>query len=298
MTPINKAKGDIVNILKKAGVRIKVEDIITPPNPKMGDLSLPCFKIGRPKTTPQPSGLIAKIDTIGQYLNFFLDKIKLAELTLKQISKEKQRYGDSTKKQKKVYVEYVSPNTNKPLHLGHLRNGFLGETISNLFETQGCKPVRGVLNNDRGMGISKSMLMYEKYGKNDSPKKSRLKSDHFVGKYYVMYNKKSKKNKKLEKELHELLVRWEDGDKKTLALWKKMNDWAQEGYKETYKKLGIKFDKKYFESAIYKEGRKIVENGLKKKIFKKDKDENVIAKFKKLPDRVVLRADGTAIYVT
>ncbi|NQU83489.1 MAG: arginine--tRNA ligase, partial [Parcubacteria group bacterium] len=250
------------------------------------------------KNKIRPTGLIKKIESAGPYLNFYLDNVKLAKTTLKQIAREKQKYGNSTSKQKKTYIEYVSPNTNKPLHLGHLRNGFLGETISNLFETQGYRAIRGVLNNDRGMGISKSMLMYQKFGKDDSPKKSGLKSDHFVGKYYVMYEKKSKKNKGLEKELHDLLQKWENGDKKTLVLWKKMNGWALQGYKETYKRLGVKFDKEYFESAIYKEGRLIVEQGLKKKKFQKDSAGNIIAEFKNMPDRVLLRADGTAVYAT
>lgn len=302
MTPINKVKKDILNIFKKIKINIKESDIITPPNPKMGDLSLPCFKLQKKaeylKTKIKPFGLISKIEATGPYLNFFLNKTKLTELTLKQIIKEKQKYGNSNTKQKRIYIEYVSPNTNKPLHLGHLRNGFLGETISNLFETQGHKPIRGALNNDRGMGISKSMLIYQKYGKEDSPQKSGIKSDHFVGKYYVMYEKKARKNPDLEKELSKMLKKWEDGDKKTFALWKKMNNWALQGHKETYKKLGIKFDKEYFESNIYKEGKKLVEDGLKKKIFKRDKNGNIVAKFKNMPDRVLLRTDGTSVYAT
>lgn len=307
MSPLNQAKNQILKELKKHlnKVQISENDIVMPPNPKMGDLSLPCFKLGMQakdlKKKIKSSGLISNIEVIGPYLNFFLDKTKLTEIVLKQIAKEKQRYGNSAIKQKKVYVEYVSPNTNKPLHLGHLRNGFLGEAISNLFETQGFKVVRGVLNNDRGMGIYKSILMYQKYGKTDTPKKSGMKSDHFVGKYYVMYDKlvpAKAGNHGLEKELKELAKKWEDGDKKTLALWKKMNDWAQEGYKETYKKLGIKFDKEYFESAIYNKGSKIVKDSYKKGIFKKDKNGNIIARFKDMPDRVLLRADDTAVYIT
>ena len=154
----------------------------------------------------KPAGLILAVENSGPYLNFRVNRKKFAETVLKQIAKEKNKYGNSAVgRGKKIYVEYVSPNTNKPLHLGHLRNGFLGEAVSNIFETAGYKVIRGVLNNDRGMGISKSMLMYKKFGANETPESAGLKSDHFVGKYYVMFEQKGKGNPETEEELRQML---------------------------------------------------------------------------------------------
>jgi arginyl-tRNA synthetase len=314
MNPSTKIKKDIINLIKKRlGKKIAIEekDIVIPPTPEMGDFSLTCFGLAKIlKDSPQniaaklqkqikPIGLIFAVENSGPYLNFRIHRKKSAELTLKQINKEKKKYGNSTiGRGKKIYIEYVSPNTNKPLHLGHLRNGFLGEAVSNIFETAGYKVIRGVLNNDRGMGISKSMLMYEKFGNGETPESAGLKSDHFVGKYYVMFEQKGKGNTEIEEELRQLLQKWEEGDKKTMELWKKMNQWAQKGYKETYKKLGIKFDKEYFESKIYKRGKEIVLENYKKGIFTRDENKNITAKLEGLPDRVLLRADGTAVYIT
>lgn len=314
MTPSVKIKKDIVNLIKKhAGktAAIDEKDIVIPPDPEMGDFSLPCFGLAKIiKDSPQniaaklkdkikPAGLIFAVENSGPYLNFRVHRKKFAEIILRQIAKEKKKYGNSTTgRGKKVYIEYVSPNTNKPLHLGHLRNGFLGEAVSNIFETAGYKIIRGVLNNDRGMGISKSMLMYEKFGRGETPESAGLKSDHFVGKYYVMFEQKGKGNPEMEEELRQMLQKWEEGDKKTLELWKKMNQWAIKGYKETYKKIGIGFDKEYFESEIYKRGKEIVLENFKKGVFTRDENKNIIAKLDGLPDRVLLRADGTAVYIT
>jgi arginyl-tRNA synthetase len=313
MTPSLKIKKEITKLIKNASAKADISEnnIIVPPNQKMGDFSFPCFGLAKElKNSPQniaaklkerikPSGLVVAIENSGPYLNFRVNRKKFAEMTLKQIAKEKNKYGNSSDgRGKKVYIEYVSPNTNKPLHLGHLRNGFLGEAVSNIFETAGYKVIRGVLNNDRGMGISKCLLMYEKFGNGETPESAGMKSDHLVGKYYVMFEQRGKGNSEIEEELKILLQKWEDGDKKTLELWKKMNRWAQKGYKETYKKLGIKFNKEYFESKIYKRGKEIVLENFKKGIFIKDENKNIIAKLDGLPDRVLLRADGTAVYIT
>lgn len=313
MTPTTKIKKDIVKLIKKHSGKAVIEekDIVIPPNQEMGDFSFPCFGLAKLlRDSPQniaaklkekikPSGLIFAVNNSGPYLNFRVSRKKFAEITLKQIAKEKKKYGNSVAgRGKKIYVEYISPNTNKPLHLGHLRNGFLGEAVSNIFETSGYKVIRGVLNNDRGMGISKSMLMYEKFGAGETPESADMKSDHFVGKYYVMFEQREKGNPEMEEELRRLLQKWEEGDKKTMELWKKMNQWAIKGYRETYKKIGVKFDKEYFESKIYKRGKEIVLDNLKKGIFTRDENKNIIAKPDGLPDRVLLRADGTAVYIT
>ncbi|MBW2993097.1 arginine--tRNA ligase, partial [Candidatus Woesearchaeota archaeon] len=152
--------------------------------------------------------------------------------------------------------------------------------------------------NDRGIHICKSMLAYKKWGKGDTPEKSKMKSDFFVGKYYVMFAKRA--NERLEKEALEMLRKWEQGDRETVALWKKMNKWALDGFEETYKKLGIKFKKTYFESETYKKGKKIVLEGLKKKLFKKNEEGAIVADLSRqgLGEKVLLRADGTSVYVT
>ncbi|MEJ2268079.1 MAG: arginine--tRNA ligase, partial [Nanoarchaeota archaeon] len=192
--------------------------------------------------------------------------------------------------------EFPSPNTNKPLHLGHLRNMSIGESVSRILEFSGEKVIRANLNNDRGIHICKSMTAYEKFGKDKKP--GRKKSDHFVGDFYVLYNKKL--NDKLKSRAQEILQLWEKGDKKIHALWKKMNNWALEGFKETYDKFGIHHDIEFFESNLYKKGKNIVEKGLKNGIFEKTKDGAIKINLEKekLGEKVLMRKDGTSVYMT
>ena len=193
-------------------------------------------------------------------------------------------------------VEFCSPNTNKPLHLGHLRNMFIGQSISNIYEFLGHNVKRTCLVNDRGIHISKSMLAYKKFGKGKKPDK---KPDKFVGDFYVKYNQAAKQNPSIEQEAKELLQKWEQGDKQTIKLWKTMNSWVYKGFGQTYEELEVKFDKFYYESQMYKKGRDIVMKGLKKGIFKKE-DGAIIAELEKykLPNKVLIRADGTSLYMT
>ena len=306
----------IAKILKKTLADFKVdlkekeiEDAIEiPPSSDFGDYSFPCFSLSEKlKQNPAKIALEIKnkinskefesIQVKGSYLNFFLNKEKIAQDLIKEIISKKEKFGKSKPKKEKVMVEFPSPNTNKPLHLGHLRNMSIGESVSRILEFNGEKVIRTNLNNDRGVHICKSMAAYEFYGKNKSP---NIKSDHFVGDFYVLFNKKEKQDKKLELEPQTLLQKWEQGDKKTILLWKKMNKWALDGFKETYKKLGIHHDKEYFESNIYKKGKEIILNGLKKGIFEKNSDGAIIADLKKesLGEKVLLRADGTSVYIT
>lgn len=301
----------IANLLKKQINLKENENLIEiPPTPDLGDYAFPCFTLSKQfKKNPneiakdlkkkiQLPKEIEKIEINGAYLNFFVNKQIFAENLIKEILKEKEKFGSSDiGKGKKVMVEFPSPNTNKPLHLGHLRNMSLGESVSRILEFSGSKIIRANLNNDRGIHICKSMLAYEKFGKNKKPNK---KSDHFVGDYYVLYNKKSKEDKQLEKEIQEMLLMWEKGDKKTLELWKKMNKWALDGFEETYKKFGIKHDKNYYESEIYTKGRDIINDGIKKKIFhtKQDGATAINLEKEKLGEKIVLRADGTSLYIT
>jgi len=194
-------------------------------------------------------------------------------------------------------IEYPGPNTNKPLHLGHVRNMVLGYALSKILEANGNKIIHVNINSDRGVHICKSMLAYQKFGKNDSPEKSKLKPDFFVGKYYVLFAKEAEKNPGLEKEALEMLKKWEEKEPETIALWKKMNKWALDGFKETYEKFDIDFEKEYYESETYERGRDIVLEGLKKGVFEKDEEGNIVADLKE-GKKVLLRKDGTSIYIT
>ncbi len=288
----------------------KLQELIEiPPAKELGDYSLPCFKLTKAlKKNPQEIALFLKeklikiplidsIETKGPYLNFFLNHSFIANKLIPEILKKKDLFGKQKNLNKKVMIEYSSPNTNKPLHIGHLRNDSIGMSLNNLFEFNGFKCIKSILINDRGVHISKSMLAYQKFGKGKKPQK---KSDHFVGDYYVLFNQKAKDNPELEKQALELLAKWEKKDKDTLSLWKKMNDWSIKGLFQTYKKFGSEFNVIYKESDYFNKGKKIIESGLQKKVFEKDKEQNIIVDLEKfnLGKKVVLRADGTSIYFT
>jgi arginyl-tRNA synthetase len=205
--------------------------------------------------------------------------------------------GDEAKS-KRIVIEYPSPNTNKPLHLGHIRNMLIGSSTSNLLEYMGQKVFQVNLNNDRGIHICKSMLAYKRLGNGRDPDK---KPDHFVGDFYVKYNELEEEDESVIEEAQDLLKKWEEKDPETRALWKKMNEWALKGFEETYKKFGIEFDKQYFESDYYWKGKKLIMEGLEKDIFEETEDGAVVAPLSEvsdLPDKVLLRSDGTSIYIT
>jgi arginyl-tRNA synthetase len=285
-----------------------------PPVSEMGDYAFPCFALS--KLLKQPPNEIAlflrkqignellmfqDIQTSGPYLNFFVNRFELAKKTIAEIKEQKNNYGKMQQQnQLTTMVEFPSPNTNKPLHLGHLRNMAIGESVSRILEFNGDKVIRANLNNDRGIHICKSMIAYQKYGKNNTPLKAKKKSDHFVGDFYVMFNNKSKEVKSLEQESQNMLQKWEDGDKKTLALWTKMNKWALDGFKKTYKKFEIAHDVEFFESQIYKNGKDIILNGLKENIFSQKKDGAIAVDLSKegLGEKILLRTDGTSVYIT
>jgi arginyl-tRNA synthetase len=217
----------------------------------------------------------------------------------------------------KIVIEFSSPNTNKPLHLGHIRNNLLGCSIANIMEAAGKEVIRVNLVNDRGIHICKSMLAWEKWGNNETPDTSNIKGDHLVGKYYVLFDKKYKeeiaelvqsgieekearKQAPILHEAQELLRKWEKNDKDVIALWEKMNSWVYDGFKVTYKKLGIEFNKTYYESQTYLLGKKIVEEGLKKNILFKEEDSSIWASLsdKNMDNKLLLRGDGTSVYMT
>lgn len=224
-----------------------------------------------------------------------------------------------------VMIEYSSPNTNKPLHLGHVRNNLLGWALANVVEANGNRVVKTNIVNDRGIHICKSMLAWLKYGNGETPETSGKKGDHLIGDYYVAFDKhyraevkelqaqyeaeglgadeakeKAEKEAPLIKEAHAMLVKWEAGDPDVRALWRKMNEWVYAGFDETYKALGVGFDKIYYESDTYLVGKQAVEEGLKKGLFFRKEDGSVWADLTKdgLDEKLLLRADGTSVYMT
>jgi arginyl-tRNA synthetase len=268
----------------------KILNLIEIPKNDFGDLAFPVFSISKnPNKTAEEianklsSPSFEKFQSTGPYINAFIKKEKLIQEILTKESKIKQN--------KIIVIESPGPNTNKPLHLGHLRNMALGISLSNINKHLGNKVINVDIINDRGIHICKSMLAYKLYGKNKSPDK---KSDHFVGDYYVLFSKKEISEEKAQ----EMLIQWENKDKETLELWKKMNKWAIDGMHETYNDFGMHIDKTYYESQHYLKGKNIILNGLKDNIFQKDEDGSVIADLGKLGKKVLLRADGTSIYIT
>ena len=222
-------------------------------------------------------------------------------------------------------IEYSSPNTNKPLHLGHVRNNLLGASLANIMQANGNKVVKTNIVNDRGIHICKSMLAWLKWGNGETPETAGKKGDHLIGDYYVAFDKhyreevaqlkaqyvaegmdaeaaekKAKEEAPLIKEAHDMLVKWEQGDPEVRALWEKMNNWVYAGFDETYKALGVSFDKIYYESETYLEGKAKVEEGLEKGLFFRKEDNSVWADLTSdgLDQKLLLRSDGTSVYMT
>lgn len=226
-------------------------------------------------------------------------------------------YGNAKTARGLMMVEYSSPNTNKPLHLGHVRNNLLGYSIAQIQEANGWKVVKTNIVNDRGIHICKSMLAWQKFGNGETPESSGKKGDHLIGDYYVRFDKEykaqinsliaegmdeetAKKEAPLMKEAQAMLLKWEQGDSEVRALWEKMNGWVYEGFDETYKQMGVSFDKIYYESNTYLEGKKEVERGLAEGKFYRREDNSVWADLREngLDEKLLLRSDGTSVYMT
>lgn len=218
---------------------------------------------------------------------------------------------------KTIMLEYSSPNTNKPLHLGHVRNNLLGFSVAQILQANGHKVIKVNLVNDRGIHICKSMLAWQKFGNGETPKSTGMKGDHIVGKYYVEFDKaykqqikelvaqgksqeEAEKSAPLMLECQEMLRQWEAGNEEVINLWKTMNSWVYEGFAITYKNLGVSFDKTYYESDMYLLGKKVVQEGLDKKVFYKKENGSVAIDLskEKLDEKIVLRSDGTSVYIT
>ena len=268
---------------------------------------------------------IADFNAVGGFLNLVIDK--KAWLGLLNEMNLNEKFGEKpvTEASPLVMIEYSSPNTNKPLHLGHVRNNLLGWSLAQIMEANGNRVVKTNIVNDRGIHICKSMLAWLKFGNGETPETSGKKGDHLIGDYYVAFDKhyraevaelkakyvaegmdeeqaekKAKEESPLIKEAHEMLVKWEQNDPEVRALWKKMNDWVYAGFDETYKALGVGFDKIYYESNTYLVGKKKVEEGLANGLFFRKDDNSVWADLtdEGLDQKLLLRSDGTSVYMT
>ena len=279
----------------------------------------------RPEETAQEIGeylknnveAISSFNVVKGFLNLSISPSYWVGLLNEIDNNEKWGITPVTEESPLVMVEYSSPNTNKPLHLGHIRNNLLGYALSNIIEANGNKVVKTNIVNDRGIHICKSMLAWQKWGEGETPASSGKKGDHLIGDYYVAFDKhyKAELNELMEKgmskeeaeaasplmaEAREMLVKWEAGDKEVRALWEKMNNWVYEGFDETYKRLGVDFDKIYYESDTYLVGKETVLGGLENGIFYRRDDESVWADLTNdgLDEKLLLRSDGTSVYMT
>ncbi len=289
-----------------------------------GDITLlvfPLTKVSKksPEQTAEAIGnyLKANVPEVTAYnvVKGFLNLVIGDEYWIKYLENQESSIKNQEPATETVMVEFSSPNTNKPLHLGHIRNNLLGISVSEILKAAGKKVIRVNLVNDRGIHICKSMLAWQKWGNGETPESSKMKGDHLVGKYYVMFDQEFKKQEAslpdghwaLEKasmplrvEIQEMLRKWESGDPKTIELWKKMNGWVYDGFSKTYKDLGVEFEKTYYESETYLLGKQIVEEGVSKGIFKKRDDGSVWVDLTGdgLDEKLLLRSDGTSVYIT
>ncbi|MFT4261578.1 MAG: arginine--tRNA ligase [Candidatus Woesearchaeota archaeon] len=292
-------------IAKKFGLdKDEVKDLLeVPPNPSLGDFAFPCFSLAKKlkkspaqiasENTDINASFLKEVKAVGPYLNFFLNNFSVS-LKLKDLGFDFKQSFET------ILIESPSPNTNKPLHLGHVRNMLLGVSTANIFKKLGNNVLLTEVVNDKGTHICKSMLAYKLYGEGETPKSSGIKGDFFAGKYYVLFNEKLKENPELEQKAQQMLVDWENGDTEVLKLWDKMREWCLDGFRESYKDFGMKIDVAYFESDLYLEGKKIVEQGLAQNKFKKEEDGAIYVdlEHKGLGKKYLQRKDGTSIYIT
>ncbi len=292
-----------------------------PPNPDLGHFGVACFPLAKQfRKSPAeiaekladnmaPDDVLQKAVATGPYLNLTVSTAVLFGGLCSEIISEDNSYGESSAgSDKRVMVEYLSPNTNKPLHLGHLRNGALGMSVARLYQATGHWVVKANLINDRGVHICKSMLAWQRWGDGSTPESAGKKGDHFVGDWYVRFAREADRDAGLESQVQQMLQQWEAGDLETVDLWKTMNAWVYDGFTRTYENFGLEFDVFYYESNTYKLGKDVIRKGLDAKVFAKDAHGNTVFQ---LPAKAfgqekngeakkvtVLRPDGTSLYIT
>ncbi|MGB4406017.1 MAG: arginine--tRNA ligase [Sphaerochaeta sp.] len=303
-----------LTILEKE-VKLPELAVQTPPKPELGDLAFPLFayaKILRTAPAMLAASLKERIEKIsdrplgdllvaGPYLNIRIDMAALATSLSAAIEAEGSHYGENgSLGNKRITIEFSCPNTNKPLHLGHMRNDSIGESISAIMKANGATVRKVNLINNRGVHICKSMLAYQKFGKGETPESTGMKGDHFVGKYYVKFAAWAKEDPSAELQAQKMLQMWEEDDPVVMELWHKMNKWTLDGLFESYEKMGISFDHYYYESETYKYGKDEILKGLDKGVFYREEDGSVWVDLEniKLDKKVLLRKDGTSLYMT
>ncbi|MBI5072021.1 arginine--tRNA ligase [Candidatus Falkowbacteria bacterium] len=304
-----KIKKEITGLVKKnfPDLPVSEEDFAFPPNSEFGDLSLPCFNFTKvlPNSPPEiakelsekiePSGIVGKIVAAGPYLNFFLDKRKMASLVLNQILKEKEKYGKSKMgKGKRIMIEFSNANTHKEYHVGHLRNLCYGDAVTRLLAVTGNKAIPVSYINDFGIHVAKTLWAYEKFYKNEKPPENL---GYFLGQIYVRSTQELEKDPKAKEEVGVLMAKIESRRGSEYKLWQKTREWSIEQFEKIYKEMGVKFDKVFYESEVIDEGRKIVDELFRKNFLIKSQGA-VIADLEKynLGVLLFLRSDGTALY--
>ena len=298
---------------------IDIDDVVVenPPRPEFGDVAFPMFHYS--KLLRRSPAILAKdllrimrarkivkeeigeMVARGPYLNIWLNRTLTTDLVINEIRSQGAFYGRTRDLQgQRILIEFSCPNTNKPLHLGHLRNDALGESISQILETCGADVIKVNLINDRGVHICQSMLGYMMFGENRTPAQEGIKGDHFVGEYYVRFHRWAKEHAEADSETRSLLRKWELNDPETVELWQEMNQWTIKGIQETYKNTGISFDKVYYESETYLLGKDYIESGIEKGVFYRERDGSVWVNLEEwgLDKKVLLRSDGTSLYLT
>jgi len=317
-----QVKRAVISAAETLGIKnvtIDTDSIIieNPPNPEMGDLAFPMYQFSKIlRKSPQEIASLCRDKLLsinetkgskgepfaaGPYLNIKMDRLYVANTVVLSIEKAEDRYGEGQLLNgRRIIIEFSCPNTNKPLHLGHLRNDAIGMSLSAIFKASGAVVRKVNLINDRGIHICKSMLAYKRFAEGSTPDTEGVKGDHFVGKYYVLFNDWASKDSSAEPAAREMLKKWEQGDGEVVSLWKKMNTWAIDGIGKTYRATGVDFDKIYFESETYKLGREDVLRGLGNGVFYKEKDGSIWVDLSDygLDKKVLLRGDGTSLYLT
>ncbi len=333
-------QGIAAGLKENFGVEVPAENISLQPTKKefAGDFTLVVFPLVKlTKKNPEETAyllgehlkktlsIVAGFNVVKGFLNIELSA-QLWVQTLASIAADP-HYGNLPANGKRVMVEYSSPNTNKPIHLGHLRNNFLGYSVAKIMEANGYQVLKTQVVNDRGIHICKSMLAYQKFGQGETPATQGIKGDHLVGDYYVTFDRENKrqiaelvadyqaadptadveklkekagKSTALIQEAQEMLRRWEEGDPEVVELWRTMNGWVYEGFNATYEKIGVTFDKIYYESETYLLGKKIVDEGLERGLFfrKPDGSAWIDLTTDGLDQKLLLRSDGTSVYIT
>jgi len=295
-----------------------------------GDITLVVFGLSKlAKKTPDQTAdaigkflaencdAVEKFNIVKGFLNLVIHEKRWMDAFSDAFASESFGIKKAAAVENPVVIEYSSPNTNKPLHLGHVRNNLLGWSVAEILKANGHPVVKVNLVNDRGIHICKSMVAWQKFAHNETPSSTGMKGDHFVGKYYVEFDRQHKaeveqmihngqsreeaeKNSSLMNDARQMLRLWEQGAEHVMQLWKKMNQWVYDGFDVTYKMLGVEFDRIYYESETYIEGKRIVEKGLNENVFYRKPDSSIWIDLTNegLDEKVLLRADGTSVYIT